>query len=200
MIRKLEDRGIKIPVHHIANSAAIIDFGEAHLDMVRPGIMMYGIYPSKEVDHKRTKLKPVMSLKTKISHLKVMEKDEPVSYGLKEIALKGTSLATIPVGYADGYTRRLSGRAQVLIRGQRASVRGNICMDQCMVDVTNIANAEIGDEVVLFGNSGDLFISVDELSEKAGFISYEILCMIGRRVPRIYIKGGEIVKVADYLL
>lgn len=199
MVQELEKRGIKIPILHIANSAAIIDFPQANLDMVRAGIMMYGVYPSHEVDRTRVDLKPVMSLKTKITHIKVMEAEEGLSYGLKDTVKKGSVIATIPVGYADGYMRGLSGKAEVLIKGLRAPVRGRICMDQCMIDVTGVKGAQIGDEVVLFGKQGDSTLFIDELADKAGTISYELMCMIGRRVPRIYLREGKPLQVTDYL-
>ena len=200
MVRALGERGIRIPILHIANSAAIIDFPQANLDMVRAGIILYGVYPSEDVTRNRIQLRPVMSLKTKISHLKVIERDEGISYGLKEEVKKGSVIATIPVGYADGYMRSLSGKAEVLIHGVRAPVRGRICMDQCMVDVTHIKGVQIGDEAVIFGSDKGNQISIDELAEKAGTISYELMCMIGRRVPRLYLKDGQVIKVTDYLL
>ena len=196
----LAEKGLRIPLLHIANSAGIIDFPQASLDMVRAGIILYGIYPSREVNRHRLSLKPVMSLKTKVSFLKVMESEQALSYGLTEKVKKGSVIATLPVGYADGYMRSLSGKAEVLIHGLRAPVRGRICMDQCMVEVSHIKGVQIGDEAVIFGTQGNQSIGVEELAEKAGTISYELLCMIGRRVPRVYMKGEQPVHVTDYLL
>lgn len=200
MVEALQKRGVKIPIRHIANSAGIIDVPEAKLDMVRAGIMMYGIYPSREVHRERVHLKPVMSLKTKITHIKTMEADEGISYGLRDVVKKGAVIATIPVGYADGYMRGIGQKAEVLVKALKSPVRGKICMDQCMIDVTHIKGAKIGDEVVLFGSQDDAVISIEDLAEAAGTISYELLCMIGRRVPRVYIRGGQVVNVTDYLL
>ncbi len=199
MIKMLADRGVKPPIKHIANSAAIIDFPESHMDMVRSGIITYGIYPSDEVNKDRIKLKPVMSLKAKISHIKTIDETSGISYGLTEEVHAGDVIATIPIGYADGYLRALSGKADVLIHGKRARIRGRVCMDQLMVDISDIPEARVGDEAVIFGADGDKMISVDELAQIGNTISYELLCMIGRRVPRVYLRGGEIVEVTDYL-
>lgn len=199
MNEMLEKRGIKAPIKHIANSAGIIDFPKCHMNMVRSGIITYGIYPSNEVDRKKIELKPAMSLKSRISHIKTIEEDSGISYGLTETVKAGSVIATIPVGYADGYPRSLSSRAEVLIRGKRAKIKGRVCMDQFMVDISHIPQAKVGDEVVLIGRSEDEYISVDELAEIGNTISYELLCMIGRRVPRIYIKDKAIVEVTDYL-
>lgn len=199
MSEMLEERGVKTPVKHIANSAGIIDFPQCYMDMVRSGIITYGIYPSDDVDKSRVELKPVMSLKSRISHIKTIEEDSGISYGLTETVKAGSVIATIPVGYADGYPRSLSGKAEVLIRGKRAKIRGRVCMDQFMADVSHIPDVRVGDEVVLIGRDGDEYVSVDELAEIGNTISYELMCMIGRRVPRIYIKDNEVIKVTDYL-
>ncbi len=196
----LEERGVKPPIKHIANSAAILDFPESHMDMVRSGIITYGIYPSDEVNHDCIELKPAMSLKTRVSHIKRMSEDEGISYGLTETVGKGSIIATVPVGYADGYMRAFSGKADVLINGKRARIKGRVCMDQMMVDVTDIPGIGVGDIVTLIGNDGDETITVDELAGIAGTISYELLCMIGRRIPRVYKSCGEIVRIADYLV
>lgn len=200
MIDRLKENGIKIPILHMANSAAALDLPEAEFDMVRTGIVLYGAYPSFEVNREKIHLLPVMSLKTKVSNLQVMEEDAGISYGLTEKVSKGSKIATIPVGYADGFMRALSGKAEVLIKGQRAPIVGRICMDQCMVDVSHIEDVAIGELVVVFGQGPKECIYLEELADRAGTISYELMCMIGRRVPRVYIKKGEIVKITNYLL
>lgn len=192
-------QGVKVNVHHCANSATIIDLPDYHYDMVRAGVILYGMAPSDEVDISKTGLKPAMSFKCEVTHVEILHAGEGVSYGHKFIAEDTRIIATIPVGYADGYTRLLSGKVEVLIHGQRAAVVGNICMDQCMVDVTNIPNVQVGDEVVLFGKQGDECILADELAEKLGTINYEITCMISRRVPRFYLKDGKMKFYKSYL-
>lgn len=195
----LEEKGIKIEIKHCGNSAAIIDLSEMHLDMVRAGIMLYGLAPSKAVKLSKLVLKEVMSLKVKIAHIKEIEAGHSVSYGRKFVADKRTKIASLPIGYADGYTRLLTGKAEALVKGKRVPVVGSICMDQCMIDITGIENIEVGEEVVLFGEQLGGFISIDEIAEKLGTINYEVVCMISRRVPRVYVKGGEVVEVLNYL-
>jgi alanine racemase len=187
-------------VRHCGNSATIIDLPDMHMNMVRAGIILYGLEPSDEVLLDRIDLKQVMSLKVRISHVKEIEAGQSVSYGRKFIAEKKTKIASLPIGYADGYTRMLSGKAEALIKGRKVPVVGRICMDQCMIDVTGIDNVNVGDEVVLFGKQGGNFIHIDELANKLGTINYEIVCMIGKRVPRVYIKDGKIVDVCNYLI
>lgn len=196
---KLKENNIKINICHCANSATIIDLPQYHQNMVRAGIILYGLYPSKEVNIKNINLKPIMSFKCKVAHIKKIKKGDSISYGRKFIADKDYKIATLPIGYADGYTRLLSGKAQVLIHGHRANILGNICMDQCMVDISNIPNVKKGDEVVIFGNQGKECISVDELAERIGTINYEIVCMIARRVPRVYIYNNNISYLKNYL-
>ncbi len=196
---ELAKHGVKINIHHCANSATIIDLPEYHWDMVRAGVILYGMAPSKEVDIEKVNLKPAMSLKCKITHVKKIQAGDGISYGHKFIADSTRTIATIPAGYADGYTRMLSGKAEVLIHGRRAKVVGNICMDQCMVDVTDIDDVKVGDEVVLFGTQGQETILADELADKLGTINYEITCMVSRRIPRVYIKDGKIAFIKDYL-
>lgn len=198
-IKELEKKGLSIPIKHISNSAAIVDLPDINFNMVRPGIILYGIYPSNDVNKKALNLKPVMSLKTKISNIKTLSEEGGISYGFSFRAPKGTKVATIPIGYADGYTRLLSNKGEVLVRGQKTRIIGTICMDQCMIDVTGIDEINIGDEVILFGSDGINEITVDEVAQKIGTISYEVLCMVGRRVPRVYIKDGEITMITDYL-
>ena len=198
-VARLDQAGLAIPIRHISNSAAIIDSPEMNLSMVRPGIILYGVYPSKEVNHQLLSLKPVMTLKARISFIKTLPEDGGISYGLSYSAKAGQRIATIPIGYADGYTRLLSNKGQVIVRGQKAPIVGTICMDQCMIDVTDVAGVAVGDEVVLFGEAQGQTITVDEVAEKSGKISYELLCAVGRRVPRVYTRGGRIVKTSNYL-
>jgi alanine racemase len=196
---KLENQGISIELKHCGNSATIIDLPNMHLNMVRAGIMLYGLAPSEDVMLNKLELKEVMSLKVRITHVKEIEAGQSVSYGRKFIAGKKTMIASLPIGYADGYTRLLSGKAEALVRGQRVPIVGRICMDQCMIDVTGIEDVKVGDEVVLFGKQGDGFISIDEVAKKLGTINYEIVCMISRRIPRVYVRDGEVVEVLNYL-
>ena len=184
VINKLEKEGIEIPIKQAANSATIIDLPEMQLDMVRPGIMLYGLRPSPEV--KDFPLKPVLSWKTKIVYLKEVAAGTGISYGATYITEEKREIATLPLGYADGYFRLLSNKGEVLINGQRAPIRGRVCMDQIMVDVTNIPDVKIGDEVVLIGEQGDEKITATELADLVGTINYEITCSISKRVPQIY--------------
>ena len=197
--KELERENVRINVKHCGNSATIIDLPEMHLNMVRAGIILYGLKPSDEVMLDRIELKQVMSLKVRISHVKEIEAGQSVSYGRRFIAEKKSKIASLPIGYADGYTRMLSGKAEALVKGRRVPVVGRICMDQCMVDVTGIEDVKVGDEAVLFGKHGEGFIHIDELAEKLDTINYEIVCMISRRVPRVYVKDGKIVDVLNYL-
>lgn len=197
---ELEKENVKINVRHCGNSATIIDLPDMHMDMVRAGIVLYGLKPSDEVMLDKLELKQVMSLKVRITHVKEIEAGQSVSYGRKFIADRKTVVASLPIGYADGYTRMLSGKAEALVKGRRVPVVGRICMDQCMIDVTGIEDVKVGDEVVLFGKQEGGFIHIDELADKLGTINYEIVCMIGKRVPRVYIKDGKIVDVYNYII
>lgn len=199
IVNKLEERGLNIPIKHVSNSAAIIDLPEYNLNMVRAGIMIYGLKPSDEVQLDKVDLKPAMALKARISHLKTVPKGTGISYGQIFVTERESKIATIPIGYADGFTRLLTGKAEVYVNGKRARIVGKICMDQCMVDVTDIENVKVGDEVVLFGYEAG-HPHIDEVAGKLGTINYEIACMVGRRVPRVYVSNGEIVKIVDYLL
>lgn len=199
LINKLEKSGVHIPLKHASNSAAIIDLPEYNLNMVRPGIMLYGLYPSEEVNKDKIKLQPAMTLKTKISNIKEVSKDTGISYGHIYHTEGKTKIATIPIGYADGFTRLLTSRGEAFINGKIVPVVGKICMDQCMLDVTEAGNVNIGDEVILFGN-GELGLHIDDIANKLNTINYEIVCMVGRRVPRVYIKDEEIISIKDYLL
>jgi len=198
MVNSLKARGLEIPVKHVSNSAAIMDLPEMNMDMVRAGIILYGLYPSDEVIKERIDLKQVMSLKAEVSHVKELEAGRGVSYGLKYVTPGKRKIATIPIGYADGYTRMLSGKAEVLVKGVKVPVVGRICMDQCLIDVTG-ADVKIGDEVILFGSDGTNTISIDEVARKLGTINYEITCMISKRIPREYVRGGKTIKSVDYL-
>ena len=193
---ELEKRNINIPIKHICNSAGIMMYPEMHLDMVRPGIILYGLYPSDDVDKSKLDLIPAMSVKADVTHVKNTPAERGVSYGKTYITDKTTKIATVPVGYADGYSRLLSGKAEMYVNGENAKVIGRICMDQCMIDVTNVKNINIGDEVTIFGADT---ITADDVANWIGTINYEIICMIGKRVPRIYISDGKAVKVLNYL-
>lgn len=196
LIGKLEKEGVKIPIKHIANSAAIMMYPEMQLDMVRPGIILYGYYPSDEVDKTRLSIRPVMTLKSRVAYIKELDAGVGVSYGKEYITDRKTKIATIPIGYADGYIRALSRKAKMEAGGELASVVGRICMDQCMIDVTNVNNIDIGDEVTIFGNGK---ITADDVAGWIGTINYEVLCLVERRVPRIYKEGGKALKKANDL-
>jgi alanine racemase len=172
---------------HAANSAAVIDYTDAHFNMVRGGISIYGYYPSDEIDNpQKIDLKPALSWKARVVYVKDVPAGTPISYGRTFTTQRSSKIATISAGYADGYRRQLSNKGCVLIRGSRAPVIGRVCMDQFMVDVTDIPGVVTGDEVVLIGRQGNETITADELAELCDTISYEILTSIGPRVPRIY--------------
>lgn len=199
IVDNLEKRGLKIPLKHVSNSAGIIDLPEYNFDMVRAGIMLYGLYPSKEVNHDVVKLKEVMCLKAQVSFVKTLDAGTGVSYGLKYKCDKESFVATLPIGYADGYTRMLSGKAKVMVQGSFVPVIGNICMDQCVIDVSGL-NVNIGDEVILFGGNDINGISIDSVADLLNTINYEITCMVDKRVPRVYIKNAEKINLKDYVL
>lgn len=185
---ELKRRGLEFPFKHCANSAAIIDMPETHLDLVRPGIVLYGLYPSEEIHRERISLRPVMVFKTSVAQVKKVPSGFKISYGATYTTPEPTIIATITVGYADGYSRLLSSKGEVLIHGHRARVVGRVCMDQCMVDVGHIPDVSAGDEVVLFGPQGQDEISVEEVARWWGTINYEVVCQVGTRVPRLYIE------------
>ena len=189
--KALKEAGLKIPLCHCSNSAGIIRMPEANMDAVRAGIILYGLYPSEDVEKEPVPLKPLMTLKSHIAYIKTLEPGVQISYGGTYTTQKETRVATIPVGYADGYARGLSNKGWVLIRGKKAPVLGRICMDQFMVDVTEIPEARELDEVILLGKSGDQQITMEELGELSGRFNYEFACCISKRVPRIYFKGGK---------
>jgi alanine racemase len=185
LIKNLEAIGIDIPLKHTANSAAIMNFPKTHFNMIRPGLMIYGYYPSPLV--KRTvKLKPAMSLATKIVSLRELPKGASISYGRTHTTSRPSMIATLPMGYGDGYSRALSNKGQALIRGEKVPIVGRICMDQTMIDVTKVPKAKIGDEVVLIGKQNNKTITMEEVASLAGTIPYEITCMIGKKTKRTY--------------
>ena len=187
----LEAAGVNIPIYHTSNSAGIMRVPEAHLNIVRAGITIYGIYPSDEVEKEWLDLMPAMELKSRISYIKEVDAGTAISYGGTYVTSGKTKVATIPVGYADGYPRLLSNKGWVLIRGKKAPILGRVCMDQFMVDVTGIPEVQTGDAVTLLGCDGDEVIDVDTLGDISGRFSYEFVCDVTKRVPRIYIKDGK---------
>lgn len=199
MCKRMEEEGIHIALRHCCNSAAVLELPEYYCDMVRPGIIMYGCEPSPEIDIKPYDLRPVMSLRCCIAHVKLIDAGATVSYGRHYKAPSRRKIATLPAGYADGYSRILSGKVDVLYHGHRVPQVGAICMDQCMIDVSGEANVHAGDEVVLFGRQGDSFIPIEEIAAVCGTINYEIMCNISRRVPRVYMKNGKVVGREEYL-
>lgn len=188
LLRELKVNGIDIPKAHMANSGGILAHRKSYLTTVRAGIMLYGLYPSGEVE-RSIPLTPAMSFVTRIRFLKSVPMGIPISYGRTFVAKRETTVATLPVGYADGYPRILSNKRHVLVRGKPAPIIGRICMDMTMVDVTDIPGVEVGDEVILFGRQGQNEISVDEMAEWLNTINYEVTCIVGKRVPRVYING-----------
>lgn len=195
----LHSRGVTIRLRHLDNSAGVMNF-HCKYELVRSGIVTYGMYPSTEVDPSVLDLRPALRWESRITHLKTLEPGREIGYGGTYTTTRPTRVATVPVGYADGYRRNLSGRFYVLIRGKKAPVLGRICMDQMMVDVTEIPDAALNDTVVLVGKSGDLNISVEEIAAQGDSFNYEFVCGISRRVPRVYLLGGEVFHSVLYLL
>ena len=193
-VRALEEKGLHVPIKHCSNSAGIIRIPEANMDAVRAGIILSGLYPSDQVEKEPVPLKPVMALKSRVVYIKTVEPGVEISYGGTFVTKRPTRVATIPVGYADGYARALSGKGSVLIRGKRAPIIGRVCMDQFMVDVTDIPEAEELDEVTLIGRDGEDCITLEELGDISGRFNYEFACCINKRVPRLYISGQEPVR------
>jgi alanine racemase len=185
-VSALRARGLEFAIRHAANSAAVIEIPEAHLDLVRPGIALYGLRPSDEVSLAHIRLQPAMSLKTRIIHLKPVPAGAFISYGMTHRTLRPTTIATIPAGYADGFRRGLSSRGWVLVHGRRVPVVGRVCMDLSMIDVGAVPEARVEEEVVVFGRQGKEFLSVDELARELETINYEIVCGVTARVPRVY--------------
>lgn len=190
--------GLTIPVKHCSNSAAILEMPQANMDMVRAGITTYGLYPSEEVSKDIVPLRAAMSLYSHIVYCKTIHAGQSVSYGGLFTAQKDTRVATIPVGYGDGYPRSLSGKGYVLIRGKKAPILGRVCMDQFMVDISEIPGVMEGDKVTLLGVDGTERITAEELGELSGRFNYEFVCDLGKRIPRVYIQHGEITEVRDY--
>lgn len=187
VVSLLKANGIQIPVMHAANSGAIINLPESHLDVVRPGIMLYGLYPSAEVNSQKIELQPAMQLKARVAQVKNVSRGFTVSYAHTYTTPGATRLATVPVGYADGYNRQLSSSGVMLVRGQRAPVVGRVCMDQTIIDVGHIQGVRGGDEVVIIGKQGDAVLSADEMALQLGTINYEVVASLMARVPRVYL-------------
>ncbi|MDO4199231.1 MAG: alanine racemase [Clostridia bacterium] len=198
MIGDLEARGLHIPLKHCCNSGGIINFPEMQLDMVRAGVILYGLYPSEEIIGK-INLKPAMSLKTVVSQVKTIPEGTSVSYGRTFVSDRKIRVASVAIGYADGYLIKFSNNSEMLVHGKRAKILGRVCMDQLMLDVSDIEGVSEGDEVVVFGADGGNSISVDELAKNIGTINYEIVCLIGKRVPRIYLENDKIVGSVSYI-
>lgn len=194
----LKERGVEMKLYHCSNSAGIFDLPEANLDLVRAGVSIYGMYPSEDVNKFAVPLLPVMTLKSHVVYIKDLKPGASVSYGGTFTADHPMRVATVPVGYGDGYPRSLSGKGWVLIRGQQAPILGRVCMDQFMVDVTHIPEAQEGDQVVLIGSGGGREITMEDLGELSGRFNYELACDIGKRVPRRFWKDGHVTAVQDY--
>mgnify|MGYP003397190938 FL=1 len=188
-----------IPIRHLDNSAGLMNFPN-HYDMVRSGIVTYGMYPSEEVNPLNLPLRPALQWISRITHLKTLPAGREISYGGTFVTTRETRVATVPVGYADGYRRNLSGKFYVLIRGKKAPILGRVCMDQMMVDVTEIGDVQLGESVVLVGHSGNEEITVEQIAAAADSFNYEFVCGISRRVPRIYSRSGKTVHSVHYLL
>ena len=184
----LTKAGVYVPMRTLANSASIMELPSIYFDAVRPGIILYGCYPSNEVDKKQLSIKPVMSVKANIIHLKDVPENFSVGYGRKYISEKPARIATIALGYADGYPRPYSAQAKVIVNGVVCPIAGNICMDQCMIDVSNVPNVKVGDEVIVMGSDGVNTILADDIAEATGTINYEICCAFGQRLPKVYVK------------
>lgn len=191
VLNKLKEKGIEIPTKHTCNSAGIIACKDKHLDMVRCGIVLYGYYPEEHLKDTMPGIKPFLTWKAKISQIREILCDTTVSYGRTKKVSKGTKLAVVSVGYADGYRRALSNNFYVLINGKKAPLVGRVCMDQIIVDITEISDAKKGNDVILIGTDGENMITADDMAKKLGTISYEILCDIGKRVERVYIRDNE---------
>ncbi|MDD3852586.1 MAG: alanine racemase [Syntrophomonadaceae bacterium] len=184
-VDQLEQNGIRIPIHHCANSAAIMKFPQSHMDMVRAGILLYGLYPSEEVKKEAISVIPAMTLKSRVSYIKTVPAGETLSYGRTYCCPQNTRVATVPIGYADGYSRSLSNQVRAVIKGKSVAQIGTICMDQCLFDVSQAEDIQEGDEVILFGGP-EQGITADDLAKLSGTINYEIVCGISARVPRTY--------------
>ena len=195
----LKARGVEIPIRHMDNSAGLMNF-ENHYEMVRAGIVTYGLYPSEDVDPGALNLRPAMQWLSRVTHVNILPAGREISYGGTYVTTRETRVATVPVGYADGYRRSLSGKFYCLIRGKRAPILGRVCMDQMMVDVTDIPDVTLNDRVILVGRSGGAEISMEEIAAAADSFNYEFICGISRRVPRVYSRRGKTVHSVHYLL
>jgi alanine racemase len=190
-----EELPIKIPIHHASNSAGILALPEANMNLVRAGITLYGLMPSDDVVLPDIELKPALSLHSHVVYIKTLTKGQTVSYGSTYVADSDRQVATIPLGYGDGYPRGLSSKGYVLIKGKRAPIIGRICMDQFMVDVTDIPEAEEGDKVTLIGTNGEETITVEQLADLSGRFHYELVCDLNQRLPRVYIRDNHLITV-----
>ena len=197
MTQRLEEEGVTFPYVHASNSAGIIDVRRADYNLVRAGIAIYGLYPSEEVDKEKVQLKPALSLKSHIAFVKDIPAGTPVSYGGDFVSEHQMRIATIPIGYGDGYPRSLSDTGYVLIRGKKAPIIGRICMDQFMVDVSDIPEVKFGDKVT-FGRDQEEYLPVEKLSELSGRFNYEFVCDLGKRIPRVYVQDGKVEEQVDY--
>lgn len=198
MIELTEREGVTIPYKHCSNSAGIVEIPAANMDIVRAGITLYGLWPSDEVDKSKIDLAPALELKSKISYVKTLEAGRQISYGGTYTTTKEERIATIPVGYGDGYPRSLSNKGYVLIHGKKAPICGRVCMDQFMVNVTDIPEVKTGDEVTLLGRDGSERITAEELGDLSKRFNYEFVCDLGKRIPRVFVKNGKIVSTRDY--
>ena len=199
VVDELKKDDITFTYRHVCNSAGVVEYPEYYLDMVRPGIIIYGLYPDKNLNREKLDLIPAMTVKARITRIDEKEENTPVSYGATYKTTKKTKLATVPIGYADGYLRCLSGTAVMSVNGHIVPVVGRICMDQCMIDVSSVNNINVGDEVIVFGNGGDIEISLEELAFRAGTVPHEILSLTGNRTPRVFFKDGKVIDVLTYL-
>jgi len=200
MLKRLEEMGVFFEIRHISNSAGIMEMPNDKYDMVRSGISTYGLYPSDEMDEKACVLYPAMTFKSRITHIKKVHKGETIGYGASYCLPDDKVIATVGVGYADGYQRGLSNEGRMLVNGMYAPIVGRVCMDQTMIDITDIQNVSVGDEVVLFGKQGENSISVEEVADMCKSFNYEFVCDINRRVPRVFYKNQQVVSVRNYLL
>ncbi len=200
LIGSLKENGVDTDsiICHCSNSAAIMDYPDAHIDMVRAGIILYGLAPSGKLKG-QIDLRPAMEIKSVVAHIKEIEPGTTVSYGRTFTADRKLKIATVPIGYADGYIRNLANDAYMIVGGKKAKVVGRICMDQCMIDVTGIDNIKVGDVVTVIGKTGDVEISTDDVASWTGTINYEVVCLVGKRVPRVYIKAKEITAVKSLI-
>ena len=198
-VELLRQKGLSIPIRHMDNSAGIANF-DNHYELVRAGIVLYGMFPSQHVQTQHLAVQPALQWRSRVTHVKTLEAGREISYGGTFVTTKPTVVATVPAGYADGYSRNLSGKFHVLIHGKKAPILGRICMDQMMVDVTDIPGVQPEDPVVLVGKDGEMEITMEEISAAADSFNYEFMCGISRRVPRYYCSEGQIVRSVYYLL